>query len=88
MKTLAAIAVAGDQPLTIEEVEIADPGPGEVRVRVHACGICRRDETDFAIQNSDEIVERFEAFVMGSELCNAFTELNDPVDQRERFEQQ
>jgi len=37
---------------------------------------------------SDSIVERFEGFVAGMELCNAFTELNDPIEQLERFRAQ
>ncbi|MBC8343418.1 MAG: lysine--tRNA ligase [Bacteroidetes bacterium] len=53
--------------------------------------------TDFPVEMSplakkhrstDGLVERFEMICIGKEFCNAFTELNDPIDQRERFEAQ
>ena len=39
-------------------------------------------------RNKERLVERFEAICNGKEICNAFSELNDPIDQRERFEEQ
>lgn len=48
-----------------------------------------RDITPLAksIPGNPQVVERFEGFAAGFELCNAFTELNDPLDQEARFQE-
>ncbi|MFW6347802.1 MAG: amino acid--tRNA ligase-related protein, partial [Cyclonatronaceae bacterium] len=39
-------------------------------------------------RSKEGLVERFELICNGKEVCNAFTELNDPIDQRNRLEEQ
>lgn len=38
--------------------------------------------------DSDSLVERFEAYIGGIEIANAFSELNNPIEQKERFQHQ
>lgn len=44
--------------------------------------LAKKDPTD------PKMTRRFEGYMLGKEVCNAFSEINDPIDQRERFVQQ
>jgi lysyl-tRNA synthetase, class II len=81
-----------------------DPSMGKGKIIDEIFGECCEGKliqptfiTDYPIEMSplakkhrlhEGLVERFEAICNGKEICNAFSELNDPIDQRERFELQ
>src|SRR3954463_2294450 len=43
VRTRAAVLEEFGQPLVVQELELADPAPGEVLVRLEACGVCHTD---------------------------------------------
>ncbi|NUW36766.1 alcohol dehydrogenase catalytic domain-containing protein [Nonomuraea sp. SMC257] len=60
----AAVLTAFDRPMEIREVEIADPGPGEVRVQIKASGVCGSDLK--AIDGKSPVVARL-PYILGHE---------------------
>jgi len=75
MKMTAAVAHSARQALTLETVELADPAPGEVCVRVQACGICRSDLS--ALDGKESL--RFPA-VLGHEAAGVVEACGPGVD--------
>lgn len=85
-------------------LELKDPESSKGKVLAEAFDAFVEDKliqptfiTDYPIENSPltklktgskDIVDRFEVFICGHEYGNAYTELNDPIDQRARFVQQ
>ncbi|MEO8683684.1 MAG: alcohol dehydrogenase catalytic domain-containing protein, partial [Devosia sp.] len=67
VKTMkAAVVRAFGKPLTIEDVPIPVPGPGEILVKVVACGVCH---TDLHAANGDWPVKPTPPFIPGHEVA-------------------
>lgn len=64
---------------------------GFIRMVHQVCNLCSVNQLIIVAsrhRSLDMMTERFELFVNKRELCNAYTELNDPAVQRERFAEQ
>ncbi|MFE3453083.1 alcohol dehydrogenase catalytic domain-containing protein [Nonomuraea sp. NPDC059194] len=72
----AAVLTGFRQPMEIREVEIADPGPGEVRVQVKATGVCGSDLK--AIDGKSPVV-RQPPFILGHESAGIVESVGDGV---------
>ena len=76
----------GDLQLAIFEATTEDKLMGPVFITTYPC----RGVAPVPRRNNDDptVVDRFELYIAGREIANAFSELNDPFDQRERFVEQ
>lgn len=74
----AAVLREVGQPLTIEQLVLADPGPGQVRIRVRAAGLCHSD-----LHFMDGNAGHWKPVVLGHESVGEIVELGEGVDDLE-----
>ncbi|HWH43722.1 MAG TPA: alcohol dehydrogenase catalytic domain-containing protein [Thermoleophilaceae bacterium] len=73
---MRAVVVAGDRSLEVREVDTPEPGPGQVRVRVEACGICG---SDLHLRPSEAGLPA--GSIMGHEFAGVVDALGDGADE-------
>ena len=81
MRTTAAVTEERGAPFTIQDVDVDDPRPGEVRVELVACGVCHTD----AIARDGDLPFPFPG-VLGHEGVGRVEAVGDPDGRRERGE--